>query len=122
MVGVRVGGQAEDASSGTVRTALLVGMGFIFVTGLALPRAFKVDTRCCSSSTYAVVRFLHLGALRRCVTQGQRVVELDPGFSVTVTIGMALLLVGAFLHDGRPRRAVGGGARDRLRGPALADA
>ncbi len=91
---------AEDASSRTVRTALLVGMGFIFVTGLALPRAFKIDHALLFVVTYAVVRFLHLGLYADASRRGNASWSSILGFAITVTIGMALLFVGAFLHDG----------------------
>src|SRR6202035_4463914 len=52
---------AEEDSSRPVRLSLLAGMGFIFVTGLALPRAFEAHHALLLVATYAAVRFLHLG-------------------------------------------------------------
>jgi low temperature requirement protein LtrA len=91
---------AEDASSRAVRTALLIGMGFIFVTGLALPRAFRVDHALLFVTTYAVVRFLHLALYADASRSGNASWSSIVGFAITVTIGMVLLFVGAFLHDG----------------------
>lgn len=91
---------AEEATSRTVRTSLLVGMGFIFVTGLALPQAFRIDHALLFVSTYAVVRFLHLGLYADASRRGNASWSSIVGFAITVTIGMALLFVGAFLHGG----------------------
>jgi low temperature requirement protein LtrA len=91
---------AAQDSSRVVRLSLLVGMGFIFVAGLALPRAFSVHHALLYVATYAVVRFLHLGLYADASRKGNASWSSIVGFAVTVTIGMALLFVGAFLHDG----------------------
>jgi low temperature requirement protein LtrA len=50
---------AQSNESPTLRVSLLVATVFIFVTGLAVPRAFGRDATL-FASTYAIVRFLHL--------------------------------------------------------------
>jgi low temperature requirement protein LtrA len=75
-------------------------MGFIFVTGLALPRAFTVHYAVLFVTTYAVVRFIHLALYADASRKGNASWSSIVGFAITVTIGMVLLFVGALLHDG----------------------
>ncbi len=70
-------------------------MGFIFISGLALPEAFTTRA-VLFASTYAVVRFLHLGLYADASRKGHASWRSITGFAFTVTIGMALLLAGAF--------------------------
>jgi low temperature requirement protein LtrA len=99
---------------------------FIFITGLAVPRAFGSEATL-FACTYAVVRLLHLALYIDASRRGNAAWSAIVGFAVTVVIGMVLLIVGSFLH-GVPRAALWGVAvaidyagpawltRERLRG------
>ena len=89
---------AEDEGSPTLRAALLAGLLPIFVVGLTIPRAFGADAPLFAAA-YAAVRFLHLALYADASRRGNASWEAIAGFAVTVTIGMALLIVGAFVDE-----------------------
>jgi low temperature requirement protein LtrA len=89
--------QADD--SRTLRLVLLLASAFVFIAGLALPRAFGAEGML-FAVTYAVVRFLHLGLYADASRRGRARWSSIAGFAGTVTLGMALLIVGAALHGG----------------------
>jgi len=93
---------AQGERSGVMRAVLLVATGFIFVAGLALPRAFGSEGAL-FAGCYAVVRFLHLALYADASRRGHAAWSAIAGFAVTVGAGMALLIAGA---------AVSGLARD----------
>ena len=68
----------------------------IFVAGLAVPHAYD-DEGTLFACTYAGVRFLHLALYADASRRGQAARNAIAGFAATVTIGMALLIVGSFL-------------------------
>jgi low temperature requirement protein LtrA len=82
-----------------LRVVMLVAMAFIFVAGLALPRAFG-DRATLFATSYAVVRLLHLGLYGEASRRGNAAWSAIAGFAITVVIGMALLIAGSFLHTG----------------------
>jgi low temperature requirement protein LtrA len=86
---------ADDPSSGSVRTVLLLATVLIFITALALPEAYG-SGGLLFAATYAVVRLLHLALYADLWRRGQAKLSAIIGFAVTVTIGMALLIAGAF--------------------------
>jgi low temperature requirement protein LtrA len=88
---------AQTATSGTVRLCLLVSTAVIFITGLALPEAFGSAATLFAVS-YAIVRFIHLALYADASRQGNASWSAIWGFSLTVAIGMALLIVGSFAH------------------------
>jgi low temperature requirement protein LtrA len=90
---------AQTATSGTMRTCLLVSTAVIFITGLALPEAFGSEGTLFAVS-YAIVRFLHLALYADASRQGNAQWSAIAGFAVTVAIGMALLIVGSFAEGG----------------------
>jgi low temperature requirement protein LtrA len=90
---------AQTATSSTLRVCLLLSTVLIFITGLALPDAYGADGTL-FVATYALVRFLHLALYADASRQGNASWKAIAGFSVTVVIGMALLLAGSFLHGG----------------------
>ena len=77
---------------------LLLGMVLVFVAGLALPSAFA-NHATLFAVTYIGVRFLHLGLYAHASRRGNASWSAINGFALTVTIGMALLLVGSFLRE-----------------------
>jgi low temperature requirement protein LtrA len=87
---------AQATSSRTLRVVLLLAALLIFVTGLALPRAFGSEGTL-FATTYAAVRFLHLALYADASRKGNASWYAIAGFSVTVAIGMALLIVGSLL-------------------------
>ncbi|HEY2436197.1 MAG TPA: low temperature requirement protein A [Solirubrobacteraceae bacterium] len=89
---------AFEDSSRELRLVLLVGMGFIFVAGLALPEAFG-SRGTLFAVTYAVVRVLHLGLYARASRAGRAQWSAIAGFALTVAVGMALLIAGSFFHS-----------------------
>ena len=89
---------AHDADSVTVRATLLPALLLIFIVGLAIPRAFASDALL-FAATYAGVRFMHLALYADASRRGQASWQAISGFAVTVTIGMALLIVGALLDN-----------------------
>ena len=86
---------AQVADSPTLRAALLVSSIAIFITGLSVPHAYGSEATLFAVS-YAVVRFLHLGLYADASRRGNASWAAIAGFAVTVTIGMALLIVGSF--------------------------
>jgi low temperature requirement protein LtrA len=117
---------AQTMDSPTLRIALLLATVFIFITGLAVPRAFGTEATL-FAGTYAVVRLLHLALYVDASRRGNAAWSAIAGFAVTVVIGMALLIAGSFAH-GVPRAILWGLAvaidyagpawltRERLRG------
>jgi low temperature requirement protein LtrA len=95
---------AEDPDSPTLRVVLLVATALIFVTGLALPHAFR-DHATLFAATYAGVRLMHLALYADASRRGNASWSAIMGFAVTVVVGMALLVGGSFLDEG-PRVAV----------------
>jgi low temperature requirement protein LtrA len=95
---------AFDDEARELRLVLLVAMGFIFVAGLALPRAFE-QRGTLFAVTYAVVRLLHLALYAQASRAGRAHWSAIAGFAVTVVVGMALLIAGSFLSLG-PRTAL----------------
>ena len=89
---------AEEAGSPTLRAALLVALLPIFIVGLTIPRAFGADA-VLFVFAYAAVRFIHLALYADASRRGHASSEAIAGFAVTVTIGMALLIAGAFAGE-----------------------
>ena len=71
-------------------------MVLVFVAGLALPHAYG-DEAHALRRRYAGVRFLHLALYADASRRGNASWAAIAGFAVTVVIGMALLVAGAFL-------------------------
>jgi low temperature requirement protein LtrA len=92
---------ATDPDGLTLRIALFVSMVAIFITGLAVPRAFGDDATVFAVS-YAVVRFIHLALYADASRKGSASWSAIAGFGVTVIIGMGLLIAGSFF-DGTVR-------------------
>ena len=92
---------AQSASSPALRLCLLLATLFIFISGLAVPRAFLGEGTL-FACTYAVVRFLHLGLYADASRKGNASWSAIAGFALTVTIGMTLLIGGSFVN-GTPR-------------------
>jgi low temperature requirement protein LtrA len=95
---------AFDYEERALRLVLLVAMGFIFLAGLAVPRAFG-DRAVLFASMYAVVRLLHLALYAEASRRGNASWSAIAGFAVTVVVGMALLIVGSLLAVG-PRTII----------------
>jgi low temperature requirement protein LtrA len=90
---------AEESDSATLRLTLLAASAFIFIAGLALPQAFGSEGML-FAVTYALVRLMHLALYAEESRRGRAAWSAIAGFAVTVVLGMALLIVGAALHDG----------------------
>jgi low temperature requirement protein LtrA len=90
---------AQENDSAALRLTLLVATAFIFISGLAIPRAFGSESLL-FALTYAVVRFLHLGLYADASRRGNAAWSAIIGFAVTVALGMALLVIGAVVHGG----------------------
>jgi low temperature requirement protein LtrA len=88
---------AEDPDSTGFRLALMLGACLIFVAGLALPQAFGSEGLLFAVS-YACVRLMHLALYVVASRRGKASMAAIAGFSVTVVLGMALLIAGAFAH------------------------
>jgi low temperature requirement protein LtrA len=88
---------AQATGSSTLRLSLLVATVFIFITGLAVPHAFDTEATL-FAVTYAVVRLVHLALYVDASRKGNASWSAIAGFSVTVAIGMVLLIVGSFAH------------------------
>jgi low temperature requirement protein LtrA len=101
---------AQATESRELRLYLLLATALTFVTGLALTQAFSGGAML-FAITYAAVRFLHLMLYADASRKGQAAWSAIVGFAITVTIGMALLIVGA---------ALGGGAQIALWAAAVA--
>ncbi|MDQ6777036.1 MAG: low temperature requirement protein A, partial [Actinomycetota bacterium] len=89
---------AEEAGSPTLRAALLVALLPIFIVGLTIPEAFRTEA-VLFTVAYAAVRFLHLALYADASRRGHASWEAIAGFAVTVAVGMALLIVGAFVGE-----------------------
>jgi low temperature requirement protein LtrA len=94
---------AEDPDALRLRALLFVGMVLIFISGLALPGAFKDDATLFAVS-YALVRLLHLGLYADVSRRGNASFQAIAGFALTTCGGMALLVAGSFVDD--PWRSV----------------
>lgn len=70
----------------------------IFISGLAIPGAFGADAPL-FVTTYAGVRFLHLALYADASRRGNASWTAIAGFASTVTVGIALLVVGSFLDE-----------------------
>jgi low temperature requirement protein LtrA len=92
---------AQAIDSPVLRLSLLLATVFIFITGLAVARAFGSEATL-FACTYAVVRLLHLALYTDASRRGSAAWSAIVGFAVTVVIGMVLLIAGSFLH-GAPR-------------------
>ncbi len=86
---------AQPPGSAALRWTLLAATALIFLTGLTLPEAFGADSIVFVVS-YAAVRLLHLGLYADASRKGNASWQAIRGFSITVAIGMLLLLAGAF--------------------------
>ena len=86
---------AQDTGAPTLRLFLLLAMVLTFVAGLALPHAFE-DEAPVFALAYAGVRFLHLALYADASRRGNASWRAIAGFAITVVIGMALLVAGAF--------------------------
>jgi low temperature requirement protein LtrA len=95
---------AVPADSMALRAYLLTCTVLIFIVGLAIPHAFG-STGLLFACTYAVVRLVHLKLYADAARQGRARRESITGFGLTVVIGMALLIGGAFV-TGWPRAAL----------------
>jgi low temperature requirement protein LtrA len=87
---------AEDADAPVFLLTLLGALVLIFISGLAIPDAFG-DRATLFAVTYAGVRVMHLALYAHSARQGHASWEAITGFSVTVIVGMALLIAGSFL-------------------------
>ena len=90
---------AQDPDSPLLRASLLLAGGVIFITGLAVPHAYGSEGALFAIS-YAIVRFGHLALYADASRRGNASFAAIAGFAVTVTIGMALLIAGAFVTGG----------------------
>ncbi len=88
---------AQATASRTLRGVLLLSTLFIFITGLAVPRAFGGESTLFALS-YAAVRLLHLALYADASRKGDASWAAIAGFSVTVVIGMVLLIAGSLVH------------------------
>jgi low temperature requirement protein LtrA len=88
---------AQDPQAGTFRAVLLLASGLIFISGLALPRAFGAEATL-FAATYAGVRLLHLALYVDASRRGNASLAAIAGFAATVAVGMALLVGGSFAH------------------------
>jgi len=95
---------AVPADSLALRGYLLTCTVLIFIVGLALPRAFRSEGLL-FACTYAAVRLVHLKLYADAARQGRARGDAITGFALTVVLGMALLVGGAFL-SGWPRAAL----------------
>jgi low temperature requirement protein LtrA len=91
---------AQEEETPFVRVILLAGMVLIFIAGLAIPRAFGSEARLFAFS-YSGVRLLHLGLYADAARRGNASARAIAGFSLTVAVGIVLLLVGSYLGGWR---------------------
>ena len=103
---------SANAVSGpaVLSAVLLPATVMIFLTGLAIPKAFGGEAWL-FVVTYVIVRLLHLGMYAIASRAGDASWGAVLGFAFTVLAGMGLLVAGASVH---------GGARDALWALALA--
>jgi low temperature requirement protein LtrA len=92
---------AADPRGLTLRAALVAAMVLIFIVGLTVPHAFGDDATLFAVA-YTGVRLIHLALYADTSRRGQASWTAIAGFSVTVVIGMALLITGSFF-DGATR-------------------
>jgi low temperature requirement protein LtrA len=85
---------AMDPEHSVFRGAMVLATLLIFITGLALPRAFGSEA-VLFAVTYACVRLLHLVLYADAARQGNAKLSAIAGFAITVSIGMILLIAGA---------------------------
>jgi low temperature requirement protein LtrA len=85
---------AHDPDDPPVRAVLFAAIILTFVVALAIPGAFG-DEATVFVVAYAGVRFLHLGLYVDASRRGNASLAAIAGFSVTVAIGMALLVAGS---------------------------
>jgi len=90
---------AQDPDSPLLRASLLVAGGVIFIAGLAVPHAYGSEGALFAIA-YAIVRFGHLVLYADASRRGNASLSAIAGFAVTVTIGMSLLIAGAFMTGG----------------------
>jgi low temperature requirement protein LtrA len=90
---------AHDPYAPSFRAVLLAATTLIFIAGIAIPRVFGSEAMLFAVS-YALVRGLHLGLYADAARRGNASARAIAGFAVTVTIGMALLIAGAFATGG----------------------
>jgi low temperature requirement protein LtrA len=88
---------AQGETSPALRLVLLPATGFIFVAGLAVPRAFA-DEATVFACAYAVVRALHIVLYYDASRRGSAAWSAIAGFALTVAGGMVLLIAGSLLH------------------------
>jgi low temperature requirement protein LtrA len=86
---------AQDPDAAVFRGTLLLATVLIFIVGLAVPHAFGRDGTIFAVA-YAAVRFLHLALYVDASRRGNASLRAIAGFSITVAIGMALLIAGSF--------------------------
>jgi low temperature requirement protein LtrA len=86
---------AQAADSPTLRACLLLSSIAIFITGLSIPHAFGSEATL-FAATYAVVRLLHLALYADASRQGNASWSGIAGFTVTIIIGVVLLVAGSF--------------------------
>jgi low temperature requirement protein LtrA len=89
---------AHDPADPRVRAVLFAAMLLTFLVALAVPGAFGDDATLFVLA-YAGVRFLHLGLYVDAARKGKASMQAIAGFSGTVTVGMALLVVGSQVGD-----------------------
>src|ERR687886_2628195 len=94
---------AHDPDAPHVRAALFGAMILTFLVALAVPGAWG-DEATLFAVAYACVRFVHLALYVDAARRGNASLSAIAGFSVTVAIGMALLIAGSLA--GEPLRAV----------------
>ena len=108
---------AEATDSPALRLTLLLATVFIFVAGLAVPRAWGTEATLFVCA-YAVVRLLHLALYVYESRAGTHRCRRSSGFAVTVVIGMVLLIVGLVPARGGARHRCGRRrSRSTTRGP-----
>jgi low temperature requirement protein LtrA len=95
---------AADEASAAFRLSLLAAMVLSFVVGLTVPEAWGSEAKL-FAATYAGVRLVHLALYADASRRGNASWEAIAGFAVTVVVGMALLIAGAFVDPG-PRAAL----------------
>jgi low temperature requirement protein LtrA len=86
---------AQAADSPTLRVCLLISSISIFIAGLSVPHAFGSEGLL-FAVTYAIVRLLHLALYADASRRGNAKWSSILGFACSVTVGMVLLIAGAF--------------------------
>src|SRR4051794_10144137 len=89
---------AEQDDDPVLRAVLLAAMVLIFVTGLAVPGAFK-DEAVLFAVTYTGVRLLHLALYTHASRRGQASWSAIVGFGAATLVGMGLLLAGSLVDE-----------------------